>query len=474
MLSLNRQQDYDGELRRVRQALLRRLWLRDWLRGAAVWLIIWGAGALTMRLLGKEGLWLWWGGAGLVVRGALSGIRAYRRGPNREALKAVLDSRSRGGGLYMASALDESGGWSMRLPKPVRLKVCWQGNRWWIWGVMSVVFLWGCFELPLRYFNASAFGSRPLDITAEVAMLSEHIETLTEENILAEQESQALTQELAELGQKAQGDDPGRVWEALDAMHQRLQNEVSRAAQKQLELTQASTQAETMAQALAERSGELTAGQQNEALEALAKELEEMLKSQPELQELLDKEFLQQLREGKCNGQNCGKQLQALARAMKMNKEALQACMGRLCQASLLDPKMLSECKRLGEGNAEALMAFLKKGGDCQGAMKSCVGSCPGRGGVSRGRGDAAMCWKEPTDEEGAAFKEQVLPSTMQGGLEETKLLGVSSGVPQAAGDEVKIGQGGLVGRQAGSSQAAGQTLLPKHKRVLEKYFSNK
>lgn len=94
-----------------------------------------------------------------------------------------------------------------------------------------------------------------------------------------------------------------------------------------------------------------------------------------------------------------------------------------------------------------------------------------GQGGVDRGRGDAPMTWTDGTEEDGAKFKEQVLP--VGGDLTTAQLVGVSRAAPNETPDDgagVSTG-GALTSARAGAGAAHVSVLLPEHRRVVERYF---
>lgn len=96
----------------------------------------------------------------------------------------------------------------------------------------------------------------------------------------------------------------------------------------------------------------------------------------------------------------------------------------------------------------------------------------PGSGGVTRGRGDAAISYGEQTSEEGFGFKEQVLPFSQLQGLRDSMLMGLSLGQPlEAIGRKPGAG-GALAGSASGGGEAAKHKVLPRHRSAVERYFS--
>ena len=95
-----------------------------------------------------------------------------------------------------------------------------------------------------------------------------------------------------------------------------------------------------------------------------------------------------------------------------------------------------------------------------------------GKGGVDRGRGDAPMTWTDPSSGKGAKFKEQVLPSSMSS-LKDSQLVGRSTGAPEIDKSGAQK-SGGLKGAAAGGGSAFTQTVLPRHRGAVNRYFERR
>jgi hypothetical protein len=146
--------------------------------------------------------------------------------------------------------------------------------------------------------------------------------------------------------------------------------------------------------------------------------------------------------------------------------------MAQMCDARLIDPAMLKQCQ---DGmicdNAE-LAAFLE--GECDGdaaLLLALAGNKPGRGGISRGRGDAPMTWTEGSDEAGAGFREETISPAALSNLKKTKLLGVSMNAPGKSDGTPPATPGALSDAAAGGGAAHRHLILPKHKRAVRQYF---
>ena len=158
-----------------------------------------------------------------------------------------------------------------------------------------------------------------------------------------------------------------------------------------------------------------------------------------------------------------------LSRAVMMNK---------LAGAKMIDPQALAQMQQMMQTDpqaAAALAEFLAQQGgpaspgSLQAALQACMN--PGQGGVSRGRGDAPMTWKDPTNLENASFKEQVLPPASASALRDSLKTGTSVSAPELADPDTVTEAGALSGSTAGGGSAQTQTVLPRHRAAVENYF---
>ena len=84
------------------------------------------------------------------------------------------------------------------------------------------------------------------------------------------------------------------------------------------------------------------------------------------------------------------------------------------------------------------------------------------------------MTWTEGTDAEGAKFKEKVLPPASLAALKDSKLVGISTGTPEAGKGGADGGRGALKGATAGPGAAHTHTILPRHRGAVGRYFERK
>jgi hypothetical protein len=132
------------------------------------------------------------------------------------------------------------------------------------------------------------------------------------------------------------------------------------------------------------------------------------------------------------------------------------------------------------EIDADGLKEFLeecdKQGGDCQKMSELWADrNCPGRGGISRGRGDAPMTWRDKETERGnAEFKEKSLPGATPEAFRDSRMIGVSSGAPDRGATDTDAGQGGALSTEVrGTGTAHSQTVYPRHRGTIRRYFDH-
>ena len=106
-------------------------------------------------------------------------------------------------------------------------------------------------------------------------------------------------------------------------------------------------------------------------------------------------------------------------------------------------------------------------------AVSECVGLwCRNAlGAINRGPGHVPMIWSEGTSADGAKFKAEVLPLSNIASLEDSEVIGLSSAAPTVEKSGVTPRSGGLNGATAGGGSSFTQTVLPRHKGAVKRYF---
>lgn len=438
------------------------------------WLLVWGLLVIILRMaLAISPEPLLWGLLGIPVAVVAGILIAQKRAPSEQSIRALLDHHGAYGGLLMSSEEADLGGWT--LPKPVsqQLKVRWDGGRQ--LGVLlgAVAFVLIGFMLPARMLNMAT--ANRLEVSAEVEELSEQLEVLKEENVLPPDRAKSLEEALSQLLETAQGNDPGKTWEAMDHLERALSQAGLEAAEQAARDARNSAANEEIAQALNSAHDQMGEEALTEAMSLLAKSVNDLRDESElidqELSEALSKELMEKLEKGELTPED----LEELAKALGECKGGKLGKLGKLANAKLIDPSKLKQCEGECKIDPDALAAILAK---CEGGngVGQCLASSsrPGRGGISRGRGDAAMTWTGGTDRDGLEFKEKALPPGAVTSLKDAQLQAISIGNPESDQPSGDSTGGALDLSAAGSGSARTQVILPEHRKAVQRYFSRK
>ncbi|QNN21250.1 hypothetical protein HED60_02860 [Planctomycetales bacterium ZRK34] len=231
----------------------RHVWARLGLRGAvgavSLWLFVWGTVVLISRAaVGVERLPLAWGGVGVLVAIIGAYAVARRRVPTAANVRAMFDRQSAAGGLVMAAAETELGGWSGRVPAMRLPRVQWRGGR--AWGVLAAAMLFVAISFALPQRMVTIRTDRSLDISDQANQLNEQIEVLAEQEIIDQTKADELKEKLEQVKADATADNPVKTWEALDHLKDTLSKSADRAAEQSLAQTQKLTESQALAEAM--------------------------------------------------------------------------------------------------------------------------------------------------------------------------------------------------------------------------------
>lgn len=459
----------------------RRVLLGEFLHRAAdalaIFLFVFGTAVLTVRLTFPQ-MWphVLWLAIGALPVAAGAWCLARQKLQSRRETIAMLDQRLVAGGLLMTLAERPDEEWSEHLPK---IRSLWANalprlfpKRFTSYLALPILFAVASCFVPLREAKSTPVTPQAVAQNA-TQQLEELKESLDQAEILQEEEKKELEEEVSKLQEETK-ETPltHENWETVDALTERLQLRVDDASAK------ASKFQEAVAQ-LAKAAGGQGEQLSPEAKEQLEKDVEEAI-------EQLQKKGSQSSEIGP-GKQGSGKQSlkDKLQRLMKDGKARLPT-----------DPKerqeLLDQLKEELEKEKEKLSELRKKckacsqckGGKCEGE-----GECesdkfsdqagekkdgkPGRGGVSRGRGDAEMSWGDEADEKGAKFKEVLLPPGFA-----DKPKDEIAGIQLIAPNEEPVtatGKGAQRQIDASSGDATwNRKLSPKHRNVVRKFFDGK
>ncbi len=96
-------------------------------------------------------------------------------------------------------------------------------------------------------------------------------------------------------------------------------------------------------------------------------------------------------------------------------------------------------------------------------------GEGPGRGGVSRGRGDAEMTWGEETPGETDRFGAKTLPDAQYADPEHSGIVGIGAAAPPVDPQGEAAGASAI--ETSGGQSAWRRRLAPHHREAVKTWF---
>ncbi len=473
---------HDESIRLFLRKLTMLLTLKNWLMMATLWCFGWGIVALSLRAtVATPRKALLFGIVGILVAAVVAVWRASKQLPSHAAVRSLLDRQNESGGLLMTAGEQPLGDWEDKLSAIQLPRLRWRSARAWGLMALSVSFVAICLLLPIKY--VSGIAGRSLNVGKEAENIAAQIEMLKESQIVTEAKAEELNDKLDQLVAEAAGEDPAKTWEALDhlanSVEKAAQDAVADAAGKQEQLDKA----EALAEGLMAGSDQMDAQLMTEAMQTLSTMMQGAMANNEALASQLSPETQEAIKNGSLNSE----QLKEVANALSQSKQKLNQQLSKLNQSGMnrgnINPNSLKGGASANKRDNSGLSKFLKDNAQkmsvadavgqwCDGnGDKS--GNGPGRGGVSRGRGDAAMTWTEGSDEKNAKFQEKALPPGSVAGLQDSQLVGLSASAPEVQKGNLSA-HGVLNNAAKGGGSAYTQTVLPKHKNTVQKYFDRK
>lgn len=447
-------------IRKFRTKVAALLILKKTLAVVTIWGLVWGTVVIVLRAaIGMPRVSLLVGGIGLILAIGCAVVLALRQIPTRTALRASLDKHSGAGGLMMAAETVELGNWRKEMPLIHTPRLRWHGGVSWARFAGAVLFVCISLLIPERFVEISK--AQPLDIREEVKQLADGIDVLEEEGIIELAEAETLEEKLAQLQEEASGEDPVKTWETLDHLADTLSQESTNAAQEALNETERLTEAETLSEGLINEGSEMDAALLAESMAALSGLVQEAAQENALLAAQLPD------LEGAKNSFT-PEQLKEISAALRFTKGEIYDRLAELYEVNLIDLEILKAAEKLGECDSEGLAAFLDENADKMSILQCIGGWCRG---IDRGPGHAPLTWNDGATEEGAKFKTEALPLSNIASLEDSELVGLSAAAPLVETASVLPESGGLNGATAGGGSSVSQTVLPRHKGAVKRYF---
>lgn len=437
------------------------------LRWSALWLFGWGLACLIARVtLQVSTQRLLWGFAGVSGVLAVAAWHAWRQRPALSVLRAWLDQQNECGGLLLTASEGALGAWEVPTFTAPRLR--WRNaSAGAAWGrcALAVGFVAASLLLPVQLPSAQA--ERALDLSREAEQLKAEIAALQEAAALTPEKAQTLEQQLNQIQQEASGADPAKSWEALDQLNDALGQAAHDATQQSAQQQQALDQAAALTEALQTGAHQLNEQTLTEAMQTLSALTQQALQEEAQT---LPRELQQALQSGKLNAE----QLQQLGQALQQKQGKLNQQLTKLAQSGLIKPGDLKQGATTGKRDNSGLAKHLAEHAQKQPLSQTLGEWCenPGNGDISRGRADAALNFGEMAREEGAKFKEKILPPAAVSELQNSQLTGLSSAAPTV---QTSVAAHGALNQTAtGGGSAYTQTILPRHKGAVKRYFERR
>jgi hypothetical protein len=457
--------NHERAISKFKRKLVTILALKHTLMLITLWCFVWGTLALVLRVGGVSRKSLLWGAIGFLIAIVVALVIARRQLPSRVSIRALLDNQNDCGGLLMAEEDVALGGWQSSIPEINLPRLLWRNSKAWGLFAASIVFVVAALLVPVRFASVNA--GRSLDISREVNDLSEKIETLKEEQIIDNAKAETLEQKLGQLSKEASGEDPVKTWEALDHLSDAVEKAAKEAAESAVSNQEKLAQAEALAEGLMFGSDKMDEKLMTEAMQTLSG----MMQSAMQENRMLANDLSPETREAIKSGSLKPEHLKDISKALSQKRSSLNQRLTKLNQSGMIDSKSLKGGVQAGKRDNSGLSQFLKENAERMSVEDAVEAWCenPGKGGVTRGRADAAMTWTDGTSEKDAKFKEKVLPPSAVAGLKDSELVGLSASAPTV--ENSAAAHGALNNTAKGGGSAYTQTILPRHKGAVKRYF---
>ncbi len=525
--------DQSNCAKRLRRQLWIVMFIRRGLAGMALYCVIWGAVVLAARAYGVEQGVLLWGLPGLIPVIYLAVRYANAVTPGEAKLEALIDVRSGCGGMLMASYETDMRGWERTMPNVTRPEVDWRGARIVGQFLFAAAFVTLSFFMPQQFTQASPEGEMRID--EKIQQAKKQIEALKKEKLIDEKKAEQLVQKLDGIRNSASANDPVKTWQALDQVDRQLREAAAKAIEQAKAAGRNLADAQTLANVILKDQLSAKPGINPEAagevLKKLEKTVSELIRKNPELikelaKQKIDPKMLKALIDqfakaaeqnrkntNQANGQKPGnhgkpgqnlqnaqngksrggdmlqltpeqmRQLGQLARMAGQMRDQLQNNLQNLGDVRLLRPGQLNRALQQipVPQDAGALVRLLKspQGQQLAGQMlrqfmNPANSQRGGRGGISRGGGPTPLSLTTPTDPKDFKFKAQKLKAAELSLRKKDRTIGVSVGAPKLIKDADTTSSARLNQSAASGGSSTKQTVLPRHRAVVEKFFERK
>jgi hypothetical protein len=434
-------------------------------RWTAIGLVAAGAVALMMRAGADASATTAMWALVLVPVGMLVGVvLSLRDRPAPDRVLALADARLSAGGALMtrlaSSPTDDSAlAASLDTLRPeIRVRDAAMT------GAVGLVMTLGAILLPASLLPA---GPDQLDLSRQVEDLQQDIQSMEQLEVIEPDQAQQLEDALAEINERAMGQDPAASLEALDWARSRVEEHAQSAADMLENRGAEASALEAMAEEALSREG----ASQSELARSIGEALEAHLpaSSLDDLSKSALEKVAQSLKEASQNPGQCKAALESLKQQAGTCKGGSQASLSKLGELQLIDPSAVSGASARAKEAREAMRLALSQRRAAGDALAQCVG--PGTGDVSRGPGAAVLTWRDKDDEHASAFDSQRLDSASVD-VENS----VSTGEVHRLPTENDLGDAGSSGgaidaSRPAAAQSSAVAPLPRHREAVRRYF---
>ncbi len=426
-----------------------------------------GTVVLVARLLGSylppDWSWLW---IGLGAAAAFGAFVAWRGCWSLEALAAHIDRRHGLGGLLIAGLERDAVAWNPELAQRIEQSRAelpsFHPQRWLVRAVVVAGFAGGIAILP-----PPETPRQQSMVRGELERIAEEVELALEAGSIDEESAEEMRDRVGEMQRMLEEGDTVE-WSDADNLAERLEHEESLRLDR-LEAARAElgefAKAEDAAGSTAQQ--DLSSAMEHAAelglLEDLPKELQDMLGNMQSAQD----------------GESSDSELQAAAQkldvaALGLNAQQLQALAKGLQNAVDGELGKLAQLGKLPENELEDLDAILQAAQDGQGfglGGQDSERSMPGRGGVNRGRGDAALEYSNRSDTDTSKLDVKRLPPGVAA-PREWSIVGMRRTAPES--DAQRDNTGGSAGTAGTGKVTWRRRLAPRHRDAIRRFFSSR
>ncbi len=450
-------EQFARQARRLRRILLSAVFARRLLSALPPVCFAAGAVILGARLLSG------WSGADsacAVLTGILCALAyaAFRtKAPSAERLTVWLDSASGAGGLLASSAELPLGPWERILPAVPEIRFRFEWTKFLLPLILSGAFLAAAAAVPVSRFSEPE-QKRRLDVSRQAEGLREKLEVLEQESLLPEKDLAEARKHISELAERNDAGDSARTYEILDTLNSKI------AAAGEQAAAAAVRSAETLdnLSKTLDNLGETPSAGASEQLSSLMKKLSG---EDPALAELLSKTGIDPSRLS-------AEDRSALSKAMKARSKELAEQLKKLAEKKLCSS---GACRKPGEGSSgenSELEEWLKANAEENGELCREGSGAPGKGGVSRGRGDADLQLSGAAPDYKGRMADLSLPETAVGKQPRGETVAEFRMAPDSSNLKAESAKAGTLSGKA-AFDARPQSVRPEHRAAVRHYFTN-